>query len=172
MNDGPLGGENYSVLVSINLTVNDFENDSFAVAMRLVNENFSIDLGDCAIVLHNASEILCEVNISRDLILYPILRHDWSFEIIAADSNSSIWTEAKITTFRTGNFTLWWNNPVLEEPGLPLPIEKSGAGEFNRVLFWGISGVVVGAIMAASVMFRRFEVAALDSPLPPFREEE
>ena len=172
MNDGPVEGGNYSDFVSINLTVDDFENDSFIVAIRLVNENFSIDLGDCAVVLHNGSDILCEVNISRDLILYPILRHDWSFEIIAADSNSSFWTEAKITMFNTENFTLWWNNPAVEEPGLPLPIEKSGGGEFSRVLFWGILGVVVGVIMAASVMFRRFEGAALDSPLPPFREEE
>jgi hypothetical protein len=172
MNEGPVGGENYSDFVSINLTVDDYENDSFIVAIRLVNENFTIDLGDCAIVLHNASEILCEVDISRDLILYPILRHDWSFEIIAVDSNSSVWTEAKITTFNTENFTLWWNNPVLEEPRLPLPIEKSGESEFNLMLFWGISGIVVGVIVAASVMFRRFEGGALDSLLPPFREEE
>jgi hypothetical protein len=39
-------------------------------------------------------------------------------------------------------------------------------------LFWGISGIVVGVIVAASVMFRRFEGGALDSLLPPFREEE
>jgi hypothetical protein len=61
---------------------------------------------------------------------------------------------------------------VLEESALPLPNEKSEGGEFNRVLFWSISGVVIGVIMAASVMFRRFEGAALYSPLPPFREEE
>ena len=172
MNSGPVSEGNYSDFVSINLTVDDFENDSFIVAIRLVNENFSVDLGDCAVVLNNASEISCEVDVSRDLVLYPILRHDWSFEIIAADSNSSVWTEAKITIFSTENFTLWWTNPVLEESALPLPNEKSEGGEFNRVLFWSISGVVIGVIMAASVMFRRFEGAALYSPLPPFREEE
>jgi hypothetical protein len=172
MNSGPVGGENYTDLISLNLSLDDFENDSFVVAIRLVNENFSIDLDDCTVFLNGTSEIVCGVDVSRDLVLYPILRHDWSFEIIAADSNSSFWTEAKISTFSTENFTLWWNKTVVEDSGPPALVEKSDDGGYNRVVFWGIMGIAVGIIVAASVMFRRIGVAPSNATLAPFLEEE
>ena len=172
MNSGPIGGGNYTDLISLNLSVDDFENDSFVVAIRLVNENFSIDLDDCTVFLNGTSEIVCEVDVSRDLVLYPILRHDWSFEIIAADSNSSFWTEAKISTFSTENFTLWWNKTVVEDSGPPALVEKSDDGGYNRVVFWGIMGIAVGIIVAASVMFRRIGVAPSNATLAPFLEED
>ena len=45
MNEGPVGGENYSDFVSINLTVDDYENDSFIVKSfkfknKYICENF------------------------------------------------------------------------------------------------------------------------------------
>ncbi len=172
INSGPAGGENYSNIISINLTVDDYENDNFAVAIRLVNQNYTIDLSDCGIVVNRTSDIVCEVNVTRDLLLYPISRDDWSFHIIAVDDNSSFWTEAKISNYNSENFTLWRVISVTGDTGLSPVDEKTGNSEYNRVLFWGIVSMVAGVIVAASVMFRGIEKGLFDSTLPPFREEE
>ena len=172
IHSSPNGSENYSDFLSINLTVSDSEGDNIVVVLRLVNENFTIDLVDCGIVVNQTSGVLCEVNMSRDLILYPISRTDWTLQIITVDDNSSFWTEAKISSFSSENFTLWHKTSVPEERGLSPLIEKTSNGEYNRVFFWGIMGLVAGTIMAASVMFRRIEKSISDSILPPFREEE
>ena len=44
--------------------------------------------------------------------------------------------------------------------------------EQNRVLLWGVFGIVFGVIVAASVMFRTFETRVFSDVPPPFREEE
>ena len=38
------------------------------LAIRLNNSNYSVDLSDCGMVMDVESEILCEIDISRDLI--------------------------------------------------------------------------------------------------------
>ena len=42
----------------------------------------------------------------------------------------------------------------------------------NSALLWGVFGVVLGAIVAASIMFRRFENEVFDQVKSPFIEEE
>ena len=42
----------------------------------------------------------------------------------------------------------------------------------NQSLFLGILGVITGVVVAASVMFSRFERGDLNEVKPPFREEE
>ena len=52
------------------------------------------------------------------------------------------------------------------------PSVKDSKSHENRALFWGILGVIFGAIVAAGVMFRGFEKRVLGDVPPPFREEE
>ncbi len=172
MIEGPVGGENYSENFSIELNISDLENDGFLVVLRLNNSNYSIDLGDCAMVLNYSSNISCEIDISKDLIPRPINREDWRFEILVVDDNSSVWTEPKFSSFSSNNFSIWWTSPMLEEEEESPPSEKGGEAEENRALFWGVVGVVIGAIVAASIMFRKFEDRVLDKVPAPFREEE
>lgn len=172
INTGSLEGENFTNNVSINVTVYDLEYDGFVTVMRLVNSNFSVDLGDCAFVSVNITTVLCYVDFSKELVPRPINRHDWFFEIVAVDDNSSIWTSQNISIVKTGNFTIWWDSPMLEKEGVAPVIEDASETEHNRVLLWGVGGIVIGAIVAAGIMFRGFEKRVFEGVLPPFREEE
>ena len=172
MNDGPSGGENYSTNFTINLTISDMELDGILVETNLVNSNFSIHLDDCTFELVNLSKVLCTIDVSRDLVPMPINREDWYFEIIAVDDNSSFWTESRNSSFETEIFTIWWEAPLLEEPVVSPPVEKSDSVRDNRSLIWGVLGIVAGVVVATSVMFRSRENAISEWVLPPFREEE
>ena len=172
MNDGPSGGENYSTNFTINLTISDMELDGVFVETNLVNSNFSIHFDECTFALVNQSEILCTIDVSRDLVPLPINREDWYFEIIAVDDNSSFWTESKNSSFETEIFTIWWEAPLLEEPVVSPPMEESDDVRDNRTFIWGVLGIVTGVVVATSVMFRRRESVISEWVLPPFREEE
>ena len=170
--DGPSGGENYSENLSIKIQIVDEEGDGYVAAIRLNNTNYSIDLSDCAISLVVSQVFTCEISISEDLVPRPINREDWRFEVVVVDDNSSVWTGPKVSKFVSNNFSIWWVSPLLEEPGDSSPSVKDRGGEKNRVLLWGIIGVIFGAIVAAGVMFRGFEKRVLDIVPPPFREQE
>ena len=172
MNDGPSGGENYSTNFTINLTISDMELDGILVETHLVNSNFSIHLDECTFELVNLSKVLCTIDVSRDLVPMPINREDWYFEVIAVDDNSSFWTESRNSSFETEIFTIWWEAPLLEEPVVSPPVEKSDSVGDNRSLIWGVLGIVAGVVVATSVMFRSRENAISEWVLPPFREEE
>ena len=172
MNDGPSGGENYSTNFTINLTISDMELDGVFVETNLVNSNFSIHFDECTFALVNQSEILCTIDVSRDLVPLPINREDWYFEIIAVDDNSSFWTESKNSSFETEIFTIWWEAPLLEEPVVSPPMEESDDVGDNRTFIWGVLGIVTGVVVATSVLFRRRESVISEWVLPPFREEE
>ena len=172
MNDGPSGGENYSTNFTINLTIGDLELDGVLVETNLVNSNFSIGFDGCTFALVNQSDILCTIDVSRDLVPLPINREDWYFEIIAVDDNSSFWTESKNSSFESEIFTIWWEPPLLEEPDVSPPMEESDGVRDNRTFIWGVLGIVTGVVVATSVMFRRRESVISEWVLPPFREEE
>ena len=172
MNGGPSGGENYSTNFTINLTISDMELDGVFVETNLVNSNFSIHFDECTFALVNQSEILCTIDVSRDLVPLPINREDWYFEIIAVDDNSSFWTESKNSSFETEIFTIWWEAPLLEEPVVSPPMEESDDVGDNRTFIWGVLGIVTGVVVATSVLFRRRESVISEWVLPPFREEE
>ena len=123
-------------------------------------------------MLINQSEVLCTIDVSRDLVPLPINREDWYFEIIAVDDNSSFWTESKNSSFETEIFAIWWEPPLLEEPVVSPPMEESDGVRDNRTLIWGVLGIVTGVVVATSVMFRRRESVISEWVLPPFREEE
>lgn len=170
--EGPLGGENYSENISLSLSVTDFEGDGYAVVLRLNNSNFSVDLSDCALVSSTISNINCTINIAQDLVPRPINRHDWRLEVLAVDDNSSLWTTAMISSYTSNNFSIWWTSPLLDDLNEEPVIVKEGETEQNRVLLWGIFGVIGGVIVAAGVMFRGFEKRIFSEVPPPFREEE
>ena len=172
MNNGPLGGENYSNNFTINLTIDDVELDNVLVEINLVNPNFTIEFDECDLLLINQSEVLCTIDVSRDLVPMPINREDWYLEIIAIDDNSSFWTGPRTSSFETEIFAVWWEPPLLEEPVVSPPVEESSDVGDNRALIWGIMGVVAGVIVATSVMFRGNESVISKWVLPPFREEE
>ena len=172
MNDGPSGGENYSTNFTINLTIGDLELDGVLVETNLVNSNFSIGFDGCTFALVNQSDILCTIDVSRDLVPLPINREDWYFEIIAVDDNSSFWTESKNSSFESEIFTIWWEPPLLEEPDVSPPMEESDDVRDNRTFIWGVLGIVTGVVVATSVMFRSRESVISEWVLPPFREEE
>ena len=172
MNDGPSGGENYSTNFTINLTIGDLELDGVLVETNLVNSNFTISFDGCTFALVNQSDILCTIDVSRDLVPLPINREDWYFEIIAFDDNSSFWTESKNSSFESEIFTIWWEPPLLEEPDVSPPMEESDGVRDNRTFIWGVLGIVTGVVVATSVMFRRRESVISEWVLPPFREEE
>lgn len=169
---GPSGGENYSENISLSISVTDFEGDGYAVVLRLNNSNFSVDLADCALVSSTISNINCTINIAQDLVPRPINRQDWRLEVLAADDNSSLWTTAMISSYYSDNFTIWWTSPMLDDWEEKPVITKEGTTEQNRVLLWGVFGVIVGVIVAAGVMFRGFERRVFSEVPSPFREEE
>ena len=172
MLSGPSGGENYTENVTLDLMVEDIEGDGVVMAIRLVNENYTVDLGDCAVVLNSSFNTKCSVDIAKELIPRKVNRHDWRFEVITVDDNSSVWTVVGITQFQTENFTIWWESPDLVEPDSWLPNEDIRENKRNDVFLLGILGVVFGALVAASVMFRRFRFDFSEGVKPPFREEE
>ena len=170
--EGPSGGENYSDNFSIKLNVTDAENDGYVLAIQLNNSNYSVGLSDCGVVLDIASEIYCEIDISRDLIPRPVNRDDWRFEIIVVDNNQSVWTQSEMTVYLSNNFSIFWVSPMVDfEGGGPI-VEKDEGVEQNRALIWGVIGVIIGVIVAAGMLFRGFEKRVLDDVPPPFREEE
>ncbi|RJV01331.1 MAG: hypothetical protein DWC06_03205 [Candidatus Poseidoniales archaeon] len=172
MLDGPAGGENYTENISVTVSIEDVEMDGYVVAFRMINGNFSVDLGDCAVAYNYSNDIDCLIVVSKDLVPLAINRHDWRIEIVAADDNNSVWTSPKFSTLSTANFTVWWTSPLLEEEPPRQEITTDDTVEQNRVFLWGVIGVVLGAIVAAGVMFRRFENRVLDGVPPPFVEEE
>ena len=131
-----------------------------------------MDLGDCTRLIDVEGEINCLVDISKDLVPRPINRDDWSVEVVVVDNNMSSWTSPMISTYKSENFTLWWESPLLDGADVSPTDGESGLSEQNRALIWGVIGVVIGTIVAAGVMFRRFEQGVLDVAPPPFREEE
>ena len=154
------------------LSVNDMELDGIFVEINLVNSNFSIPLDECSFELVNLSEVLCTIDVSRDLVPMPINREDWYFEIIAVDDNSSFWTESRNSSFETEIFAIWWDAPLLEEAVVSPPMEESDSVRDNRSLIWGVLGIVAGVVVATSVMFRTRKNTISELVLPPFREEE
>ena len=170
--EGPEGGENYTGNFSIKVNVFDRENDSYMLAIRLNNSNFTVDLSDCAAVLNHSADVHCEIDISRDLVPRPVNREDWRFEIIVVDDNLSTWTQPEMSIFLSNNFSIFWVSPMIDfEEDVPI-IEEDRGVEQNRALIWGVIGVIFGAVVAASIMFRGFEKRVLDNVPPPFREEE
>ena len=170
--DAPGEGENYTDNFSISLNVLDRENDSYVLAIRLNNSNYSVDLSDCGMVKDVESEIFCEVDISRDLIPRPVNREDWRFEIIAVDDNDSTWTQPEMTVYLGNNFSIYWVSPMVDfEEEVPI-IEQDESVEQNRALIWGVVGVIFGVVVAAGVMFRGFEKRVLDDVPPPFNDED
>ena len=61
---------------------------------------------------------------------------------------------------------------MLDEINEERPIVNEGKTEQNRVLLWGVFGVIVGVIVASGVMFRGFEKRVFSEVPSPFREEE
>lgn len=170
--DAPDEGENYTDNFSISLNVFDRENDSYVLAIRLNNSNYSVDLSDCGMVKDVESEIFCEVDISRDLIPRPVNRQDWRFEIIVVDDNDSTWTQPEMSVYLGDNFSIYWVSPMIDfEEDVPI-IEQDESVEQNRALIWGVVGVIFGAVVAAGVMFRGFEKRVLDGVPPPFNDED
>ena len=170
--EGPVGGENYSENFSIRLNVSDGENDGYVLAVRLNNSNYSVELSDCGMVKDVESEIFCDVDISRDLIPRPVNREDWRFEIIVVDDNDSIWTQPEIAVYLGNNFSIFWVSPMVDSEGDVPIIEEDEGVEQNRALIWGIVGVIFGVVVAAGMMFRRFERRVLDDVPPPFNDED
>lgn len=170
--EGPVGGENYTDNFSIKMNIFDGENDSYVVAIRLNNSNFTVDLGDCAVMLNRSADVYCEIDISRDLVPRPVNREDWRFEIIVVDDNISSWTQSEMSVYVSSNFSIFWVSPLIDfEEDVPI-VEQDGDVEQNRALIWGIIGVIFGVVVGASIMFRGFEKRVLDNVPPPFREEE
>jgi len=172
LNGGLDTNGNYTDEITIDLEIIDHEGDGGVVALRLVNDNFTIDLPDCAKTFENSTNVNCNVNFSKGLITMPINRVDWYLEIVAVDDNNSVWTDSLFSTVLIGNFTIWWSSPFDENNNLSINDEQKSPTHQNRALLWGIFGVVIGVIVAASVMFRRFENDVFESLKPPFVEEE
>ena len=170
--DSPMGGENYSENFSLLLNISDEESDGYVVAIRLNNSNYSVELSDCAVMLEYSSNVSCEIDIVRDLIPRPVNREDWKFEVIVVDDNSSIWTGPEMSVYLSNNFSIFWTSPLIDNPEDSPSVDQDEGVEQNRALLWGVIGVVLGAIVAAGVMFRGFEKRVLDNVPPPFREEE
>ena len=172
LNEGPALNENYSHQLTIDVDIFDYEGDSGVVALRLVNDNFTIDLPDCAKTFQNSTNINCNVNFSKGMMTMPINRVDWRLEIVAVDDNNSVWTQTLFSTFLTENFTIWWTSPFDDNNNFNISDEQKSPTHQNRALLWGIFGVVLGVIIAASVMFRRLENDVFEDLKPPFIEEE
>ena len=106
------------------------------------------------------------------MMTMPINRVDWRLEIVAVDDNNSVWTQTLFSTFLTENFTIWWTSPFDDNNNFNISDEQKSPTHQNRALLWGIFGVVLGVIIAASVMFRRLENDVFEDLKPPFIEEE
>ena len=102
----------------------------------------------------------------------PVNNEDWRVQILVVDDNSSIWTEQKSTEYISENFTIWQISSFEENNDVNRIRDDNSESHQNRALFWGIFGVVLGAIVAASIMFRRFEKEVFDQVKSPFIEEE
>jgi hypothetical protein len=171
MESGPSGGENYTEDIVLELGIDDYENDGVIVAVRLVNSNYSVELEDCSTLSNSQFNITCKVDIERDLVPMKINRHDWFFEVVALDNNSSKWTAPEMASFTTENFTIWWESPLLlDKDGWPT-IEESADSRENQTLILGVLGVALGVVVAASVMFRRSEDDDLNEVKPPFKSK-
>jgi len=171
----PNNNDNYSDNVSIKWAIEDQEGDDVVVVVRLVSTNLTIDLSDCGKVFTKFLISECVIGIPDDIILYQFNRNDWVFEIVAADSNSSAWTNPMINLISTDNFTIWWNNPLLiEENNTNNTVSNrdNDSSSNNQALLLGIVGVVAGVLFAASVLFRRYEKRYFNSVPKPFVEEE
>ena len=164
--------ENYTENISINWSIYDGEMDGVSVVFRLNNSNYSVDLEDCARFIDDNNSNQCLVRIPNDLILYQFNRHDWNLEIIWIDNNSSAWTNYTISFYKSQNFSLWWDNPFLENNSIPLEnntITKSGQ---NRALLWGVLGVITGVLFTISIAFRALEKRVFENIPDPFLEQE
>ena len=169
---GPQLNENYSSEFGIILNISDDNNDTIAVAVRLVNSNFSVDLSDCGKIIFTLGVIDCKVDIAGDLIPRPVNREDWYFEVIAADNNSSLWTSPKVSYYVSNTFSIWWESPLIEDDSTINQTTQSKPDRQNRAFILAIFGVVIGVIVAASTMFRRFEKRILEGVEDPFVAEE
>lgn len=172
MLSGPVSGTNYTENVTLELSIIDSEGDNVVLAIRLANGNYSVDLGDCAVALNSNFNSSCSVDISKELIPRKVNRHDWRFEVVAIDDNSSVWTEFGISLFHTENFTIWWENPAFIEPDVWPQEDEVLENKQNDALLLGILGFVIGALVAASVMFRGVKRNWSEDVKSPFREEE
>ena len=168
----PLSSGNYSHEITIDFGIYDNEGDGGVVAIRLVNENFSANLGDCASYFEVSKNISCNVNFSIELMTFPINREDWRFEIVVVDDNNSVWTSTFSNAFLSDNFTIWWASPLMENEQEEYTREGDSKTAQNRALIWGVVGVIFGAIVAASVMFMRFEKEVFDDVKSPFVDED
>ena len=154
------------------MNVSDKENDSYVLVIRLNNSNYSVELSDCGMVMDVESEILCEIDISRDLIPRPVNREDWRFEIIVVDDNDSIWTKPEMSVYLGNNFSIYWVSPLVDfDEDVPI-IEQDDVSKQNRALIWGIVGVIFGVIVAAGMMFRDLKNTFWMMFLLPLDEEE
>ena len=158
--------------MTLELSIIDSEGDNVVLAIRLANGNYSVDLGDCAVALNSNFNSSCSVDISKELIPRKVNRHDWRFEVVAIDDNSSVWTEFGISLFHTENFTIWWENPAFIEPDVWPQEDEVLENKQNDALLLGILGFVIGALVAASVMFRGVKRNWSEDVKSPFREEE
>ena len=168
----PESNSNNTEEIEFSVNVVDENNDSFAIVVRLSNEEFSKDIGDCAGVFVGNGSVDCEIRFNRDLIPLPINRHDWRIVVISSDGNSSGWTSPANSSYESELFTIWWEAPLLSEPPDPPTIEEEGVSSSNRAILWGVFGIIMGALVAAGVLFRRFEKKYLDDVPPPFLQEE
>ena len=136
------------------------------------NTNYSIDLVQCSVFYSSEEFLSCDISIARDLVTYPINRNDWRFEVVVLDNNSSVWTTPKISYFETNNFSIYWTSPMLENNNSEEIVLEEEIKDKNRAIFWSFVWVGIGIIVAAGVMFMRYEKDVLNKVLPPFREEE
>ena len=102
----------------------------------------------------------------------PVNNEDWRVQILVVDDNSSIWTEQKSTEYISENFTIWWTSPFEENKDVNRIRDDNPESNQNRALLWGVFGVMLGVIVAAGIMFRRFEKEVFDQVKSPFIEEE
>ncbi|MDP6870100.1 MAG: S8 family serine peptidase [Candidatus Poseidoniaceae archaeon] len=168
----PHPSSNNSDVIEVEWYVNDLEMDRVVVSIKLQNESQTIDLVDCARIVEGVGGGNCTIDLSTDLVVYQLNSENWKIEILAYDDNSSGWTLPMNSSVISSNFTIWWINPQFENNGiLPSTPSQSTSGQ-NRVLMWSVVGIIVGALVAASVAFRRYEKWVFDSPPPPFVEEE
>ena len=78
----------------------------------------------------------------------------------------------RLSTFLSDNFTIWWTSPFSEDGGREFNNPQTTESHDSRALLWGVFGVVLGVIVAASVMFRRLEKEIFGAVKPQFIEEE
>ena len=133
----PESNSNNTEEIGFSVNVVDENNDSFAIVVRLSNEEYSKDIGDCAGVFVGNGSVDCEIRFDRDLIPLPINRHDWRIVVTSSDGNSSGWTSPANSSYESELFTIWWEAPLLSEPPDPPTIEEEGGSSSNRAIFCG-----------------------------------